>query len=47
MGGYIINIGSLAGKKRIPRRRAYNASKFRPDRFSEALMQESDMITSG
>jgi 3-oxoacyl-[acyl-carrier protein] reductase len=39
-GGYIINIGSLAGKNTFPGASAYCASKFGLIGFSEALMQE-------
>ena len=37
-GGYIINIGSLAGKNPMPGGSAYNASKFGLIGFSEAMM---------
>ena len=39
-GGYIINIGSLAGKNAMPGGAAYCASKFGLIGFSESLMQE-------
>ena len=39
-GGYIINVGSLAGVNPIPNLSAYNASKFGLVGFSEAFMQE-------
>jgi 3-oxoacyl-[acyl-carrier protein] reductase len=39
-GGFIINIGSLAGVNPIPTLSAYNASKFGLMGFSEAFMQE-------
>ncbi len=39
-GGYIINIGSLAGKNAFAGGGAYNASKFGLIGFSEALMQD-------
>ena len=39
-GGWIINMGSLAGKNAFAGGSAYNASKFGLIGFSEALMQE-------
>ena len=39
-GGFIINIGSLAGKNAFPGGSAYNASKFGLVGFTEAIMQE-------
>lgn len=39
-GGYIINVGSLAGKHAHPGSAAYCATKFGLIGFSEALMQE-------
>ncbi|MBI4470814.1 MAG: SDR family oxidoreductase [Acidobacteria bacterium] len=39
-GGYIINIGSLAGVNTFAGGVAYNASKFGLNGFSEALMQD-------
>jgi 3-oxoacyl-[acyl-carrier protein] reductase len=38
--GYIVNIGSLAGKNAFARGAAYNASKFGLDGFSEAMMMD-------
>ena len=37
-GGYIVNVGSLAGKNPLPGGTAYNASKFGLLGFSEAAM---------
>jgi 3-oxoacyl-[acyl-carrier protein] reductase len=39
-GGYILNIGSLAGVNAMPNLSVYNASKFGLLGFSEAIMQE-------
>jgi NAD(P)-dependent dehydrogenase (short-subunit alcohol dehydrogenase family) len=39
-GGYIVNIGSLAGKYAHPGSAAYSASKFGLIGFTESLMQE-------
>ena len=39
-GGFIINIGSLAGKNAFPGGAAYNASKFGLVGFTEAIMQD-------
>ncbi len=40
-GGYIINVGSLAGKNAFAGGAAYNASKFGLNGFSEALMLDT------
>jgi 3-oxoacyl-[acyl-carrier protein] reductase len=40
-GGYVINIGSLAGKNAFAGGEAYNASKFGLDGFSEAMMLDT------
>ena len=37
-GGFILNIGSLAGRNTFPAGSAYNASKFGLNGFSEAIM---------
>jgi NADP-dependent 3-hydroxy acid dehydrogenase YdfG len=39
-GGYIINIGSLAGKNAFSGGAGYNASKFGLNGFSEAMMMD-------
>src|SRR5208337_4085856 len=39
-GGYIVNIGSLAGKNAFAGGAAYNASKFGLNGFSEAMMPD-------
>ncbi len=39
-GGYIINIGSLAGKNAFAGGAAYNASKFGLDGFTDAMMMD-------
>ncbi len=39
-GGFILNIGSLAGKNPFPSGAAYNASKFGLNGFSEAMMMD-------
>ena len=39
-GGFIVNIGSLAGKNPFAGGAAYNASKFGLNGFSEAVMQD-------
>src|SRR5690606_2698705 len=37
-GGFILNIGSLAGRNTFPNGSVYNASKFGLNGFSEAIM---------
>ncbi len=45
-GGYIINIGSLAGKNAFAGGGAYNASKFGLNGFSEAMMLDHRAMTT-